>query len=81
MGHSQPSIWVVLDCQILAAPTRDGMVTVQHGIGIGIAIIGAVAYMGAGPEGALQLQLPAFAPPAWHLAAPRLGDTATPHTL
>lgn len=54
------------------------------GMGMGIAIIGALPYMGAGPEGALQLQLPAFVPPpAWHLAAPRLGDTATlrPHTL
>lgn len=77
------SIWVVLACHIFAAPTRDGMV--QHGICVGIAIIGALAYMGAAPEGALQLQLPAFAPPpppAWHLAAPRLGDTATlrPHS-
>lgn len=42
----QLSFWVVLACQILAATTIDGMV--QHGIGIGIAIIGAFAYMGAG---------------------------------
>lgn len=47
-NNPQLSIWVALACHILAAPTRDGMV--QHGVGI--AIIGALAYnMGAGPGG------------------------------